>query len=97
MIDSDRIRATMAELRLPVTCGQAAYHDRTPVELIQEASIRVMQAGALRLQVRCRRLELRVDRLEHELAAARDEADRLRAASEHAQGFLRWGLDADQG
>jgi len=70
-----------------------AVTDRTLPGLMQEATIRVMQAATLRWQVRCRRLELQVYRLEHELAAAREEADRLRAASEHAREALEWGLN----
>jgi hypothetical protein len=101
--DAEKIQAQLAELRdvvkpdepapvLPLTQSAWAYSDRTLPDLLAEHQLTVLRGAVLKWQIRCRRLEAQVDRLEHELAAAMDEAARLRAGSEHAQQALLWGM-----
>lgn len=92
-------QAGLAGLPPPIT-------DRSIDDLLAEKSLHVLHAGILRWRVRCRRLELQVDRLEQEvrmasalkdadsrlIARLRAERDRLREAVEHARGFLEWGM-----
>ena len=87
------LQASLAALREPVPV-QNDWTGR-PVS-VDRLSILAQQDALLAWRVKCGQLQAQVDRLQGELAAANEQADRLRAAAEHAYESLGWGMDRQE-
>ncbi len=99
------LQASLAALREPIDVrARSEIVSPTKPKSVDRLSLTVLWYRLKRIRERMDGLEQRlrdkeaeIDRLEHELAAEREEAARLRAGAEHAHEALSWGLDVCQG